>query len=87
MEFVLLDLLPGQDRLAEIEFFIGFRIGVEQATQDGVRLRLVALHDHAEHLAVDVVGSVVWRGNTLELLEPLLVVEELAALVEMLSQQ
>ena len=87
MEFVLLDLLPGRDRLPEIKFLVSLRIGVEQATQDGIRLRLVALHDHAEHLAVDVVSSVIRRGETLKLLEPLLVVEELAALVEVLTQE
>ena len=50
------------------------------------QFRLVGLDDHGDHLAVEVGGGVVGGDQSLELLEPFLVVEELAAVGKMVPQ-
>jgi hypothetical protein len=52
---------------------------VEDRQDEVEEVGLVGPDDHGNHLAVEVGGGVVGRDEGLELLEPLLAVEELAA--------
>ena len=84
----LLDLLPGRGRVVEVDLVPRFRlrVGVEERAEDVEQLRLVGLDDDGDHLAVEVGVGVVGGDEALELLEPLLVVEELAAVGEVLTE-
>ena len=61
-------------------------VGVEERAEDGEPLGLVGLDDHGDHLAVEVSLGVVGGDEALELLEPILVVAELAAVREVLTE-
>ncbi len=60
--------------------------GVEQRADDVEEFRLVGLDDHGDHLAVEVGGGVIRGDQGLELLQPVLVVEELAAFGDVCAQ-
>ena len=57
-------------------------VGVEEGADDVEELRLVGPGGDGDHLAVEVGGDVGGGDQGLELLEPLLAVEELAAVGE-----
>ena len=59
---------------------------MEEGPDDVEQFRLVGLDDDGDHLAVEVGGGVVGGDQGLDLLEPLLAVEELAAVGEVLPQ-
>ena len=84
----LLDLLPGGRRYVQVELLPRFRlgVGVEERAEDGEPLGLVRLHDDGDHLAVEVGLGVVGGDESLELLEPVLVVAELAPVEEVLTK-
>ena len=84
----LFDLLPARWRRAQVDLVVVLDVGasVEQGAEDGEEFRLVGLDHHGQHLAIQISSDVVGGHERLQLLEPLLVVKERAALAEMVTQ-
>ena len=78
-EVELLDLIPGRGRDVEVDVVAPLGVGVEEGADDVEELGLVGTDGDGDHLAVEVGGDVGGGDQRPELLEPLLAVEELAA--------
>ena len=79
VEVELLDLAPHGGRAVEVDLAPAFGPGVEDRPHQVEQLRLVGPGDHGDHLAVEVASGVVRGDQILDLLEPVLGVEEFAA--------
>ena len=82
-QVVLFNLPPHRRRVVEVDLDPPLDPRMEDRSHQLKQLRLVGLGDHRNHLAVQVGGSVVAHNKPLDLLEPLLGVEELSTLRQM----
>src|SRR5206468_3886814 len=84
----LFNVLPAYRSIAQVDVvgILDIGPGVEQGAKDSEEFRLVSLDHHGQHLAIQVSRRISRGYERLQFLEPLLVVEERAALAEMVTE-
>ena len=85
-EIELFDLFPSWRRDVEVEHVAVLGIGMKQRADDVEELRQLGLHHNGQQLPIEVRRDVFGGNQRLELLQPFLAVEELAAVGEVLPQ-